>query len=137
MPADANIARVLIVDDDPYFLEQVSWAVEPLGSHRIARSGGAALRVAVTWEPDVILLDMLLDDLDGFTILERLADAGLQRNPFILFTTDGRGADTRIRPLPDWQVGTLVRSSSIYQLRTAIRQAVHCQGPLRRRSVTA
>lgn len=137
MLIDASPARVLVVDDDQDFLERALRALKPLGTLRVARSGGVALRVAANWEPDVILLDLLLDDLDGFTFLEQLTDFRLRRYPFILCTTDGRGADTRIRPLPDWQVGTLVRSCSLHQLRTAVRQAVQCQDPHRQRGITA
>lgn len=137
MLIDVNTVRVLIVDDDPRFIERATCAIESLGTTRVARSGGSALAIAASWKPDVILLDMLLDDLDGFTFLEHLADVGLQRLPFILCTTDGRGADTRVRPLPQWRVGTLVRSSPIYQLRSAVHQAVRCQDPGNQRTITA
>lgn len=137
MLIDVNPARMLVVDDDQYFIERAMSALEPLGKLRVAGSGGAALSVAASWEPDVILLDLLLDDLDGFTFLERLSATALNRLPFILCTTDGRGADTRVRPLPGWRVGTLVRSSSMAELRAAVRQAVHCQDPRRQRWITA
>lgn len=137
MLIEVNPARVLLVDDDQYFIERATRALEPLGTVRVAQSARKALAVAGNWYPDVILLDLLLDDLDGFTFLEVLTASGLSRLPFILCTTEGRGADTRVRPLPDWSVGTLVRSSSIQQLRSAVRQAVHCQDPNRQRWMTA
>lgn len=126
MLIEVKSARVLLVDDDYYFIERATRALEPLGTVRVARSARRALSVAITWHPDVILLDMLLEDLDGFTFLEELTASGLTHQPFILYTTGGRGADTRVRPLPDWSVGTLVRSSSMQQLRSAVRQAVNC-----------
>lgn len=127
MISDVKSARVLLVDDDPIFVDRAMIALEPITDVRTVQSGSGALSVASFWQPDVILLDMLLDDVDGFTFLERLSEAGLSRPPFILFTTDGRGAGTRVRPLPDWKVGTLLRSSSTSELRSAVLQAVRCQ----------
>lgn len=137
MLIEVKPARVLLVDDDQYFIERATRALKPLGAIRIAGSARMALALAGDWDPDVILLDMLLDDLDGFTFLEELTASGLRPLPFILCTTDGRGADTRVRPLPDWSVGTLVRSSSMQQLRAAVRQAVYCQDPNRQGWMTA
>lgn len=127
MTSDVKSARVLLVDDDPIFIDRAMIALEPITDVRTVRSGSGALSVAVFWQPDVILLDMLLEDVDGFTFLDQLAEAGLARPPFILCTTDGRGAGTRVRPLPDWRVGTVLRSSSTSQLRSAVLQAVRCQ----------
>lgn len=127
MISELKSARVLLVDDDPIFVDRATNALEPITDVRTVNSGSGALSVALFWQPDVILLDMLLDDVDGFTFLDQLSEVGLARPPFILFTTDGRGAGTRIRPLPDWKVGTLLRSSSSSELRSAVLQAVRCQ----------
>jgi two-component system, OmpR family, response regulator len=119
-----DVARILLVDDDPRFVSRAADALYVLGDLRTACSGRAALSTTLFWQPHVILIDLLMDDVDGFTFLERLHEIGLEHPPFVLYTTDGRGADTRIRPLPDWKVGTLVRSSSTHQVRSAVAQAI-------------
>jgi two-component system, NtrC family, response regulator GlrR len=129
--------RVLLVDDDPAFVDRAREALEPLARLRIVRSGKVALTTVSLWKPDVVLFDLLLADLDGFTFLEELSECYLDKPPFILYTTDGRGADTRVRPLPNWQVGTLVRSAGVHELRAAVRQAIRCQDPLTQRWITA
>jgi CheY-like chemotaxis protein len=126
MSIQARTARVLIVDDDPVFLSRATVALDGITDLRSAPNGRRALAVVGTWRPDIILLDMLLEDLDGFTFLEQLSDVGLEHPPFILCTTDGHGAGTRVRPLPSWQVGTILRSSTSYQIRDAVLQAVSC-----------
>ncbi len=131
------LTRILLVDDDPVFLGRAHQALDPFARLQTVSNGCAALQTLSQWQPDVVLFDLLLNDLDGFTFLEIINRSGLERRPFILCTTDGRGADTRIRPLPNWDVGTLVRSSSIVQLRTAVLQAARCQDPAVQRHITA
>jgi CheY-like chemotaxis protein len=137
MIAPLETIRVLLVDDDPAFIGRAIQALRPFARVRTVRSGGAALTTIPYWEPDVILFDLLMTDLDGFSFLEQISMVSIERHPFILCTTDGLGAGTRVRPLPNWRVGTLVRSSSIHELRTAVIQAARYQDPEIQRWVTA
>jgi len=66
-------ARILVVDDDPdianlirLYLERADYQV------LIARDGVEALRLAQAERPDLITLDILLPDMDGFKVLEHL-----------------------------------------------------------------
>jgi CheY-like chemotaxis protein len=137
MAIGQNGTRVLVVDDDLVFIDRARQALKEIATLRTARTGNDALAATLLWKPDVILFDLLMHDLDGFTFLEMLKDATPGTYPFILCTTDGRGADTRIRPLPNWKVGTLLRSSSTHQLRSAVIQAVRCQNPNNQRCMFA
>lgn len=137
MTDKSDASRVLLVDDDLVFTERAREALEPFTSLRVVRTGNAALRTVPLWKPNVILFDLLMDDIDGFAFLEVIARSIAGRPPFILCTTDGRGADTRVRPLPDWHVGTLVRSAPIHQVRAAVLQAARCQDPMAQRQITA
>jgi CheY-like chemotaxis protein len=122
--------RVLLVDDDPVFIGRAAQALRPFARIRTVTSGSAALTTIPFWQPNVILFDLLMTDLDGFSFLEAVPKVPVQDHPFILCTTDGLGAGTRVRPLPNWRVGTLLRSSSIHQLRVAVLQAARWQLPL-------
>lgn len=137
MAIDQDSTRVLVVDDDHIFIERAMQALAPIAALRTEQTGDDALAAALIWKPHVILFDLLMGDLDGFAFLERVAEVSSAPHPFILYTTDGRGAGTRIRPLPNWKVGTLVRSSSLHQLRIAVIQAIRCQDPAIQRSITA
>jgi DNA-binding NarL/FixJ family response regulator len=69
--------RVLVVDDHASFrrlaqrlLVLVAGGYEVVG---LAAGGAEAVRQAVLLQPDLVLLDVLLPDLDGFGVAERLA----------------------------------------------------------------
>jgi CheY-like chemotaxis protein len=126
----AETIRVLLVDDDPVFIGRAAQALRPFASIRTVTSGSAALTTIPFWQPNVILFDLLMTDLDGFSFLEAIPTVPVKDPPFILCTSDGLGAGTRVRPLPNWRVGTLLRSSSIHQLRVAVLQAARCQLPV-------
>jgi CheY-like chemotaxis protein len=64
---------ILIVDDQPENLVVLSGILNPDYQVRAVRSGEHALRAAVTEpRPDLILLDVMMPGLDGFTVLEHL-----------------------------------------------------------------
>ena len=69
---------VLIVDDHPSFRATARLLLEADGFTVAgeAATGTAALRAAAELAPDVVLLDVNLPDLDGFTVAQRLTQNG-------------------------------------------------------------
>jgi DNA-binding NarL/FixJ family response regulator len=67
--------RVLIADDNEDFLDSVSRVLEDQGLDVVGRvtSGSAAIRAAAVLRPDVVLLDVMLGQEDGFDVARRLA----------------------------------------------------------------
>ncbi|WP_066557228.1 response regulator [Croceicoccus bisphenolivorans] len=70
------MAKVLYVDDEPDIREIVclSLELEPSLDVRDCSSGAEALEVACEWQPDLILLDVMMPGMDGPTTLARLRD---------------------------------------------------------------
>lgn len=70
---DGNPLRVLVVDDEPNLLDVL---VRTLRSAGWDTSGAAtaqqAIELAATFAPDVVLLDIMLPDLDGYAVLRAL-----------------------------------------------------------------
>ena len=65
--------KILIVDDDPDVVELLRLALEDSGYQVLSASNGIdALRKTQTLTPDLILLDLMLPEVNGFTICERL-----------------------------------------------------------------
>ncbi|GAA2210792.1 response regulator transcription factor [Nonomuraea monospora] len=77
---------VLVVDDEPNIRELLLDALELNGFQvRTAASGTQALESVGRERPDIILLDVMLPDLDGFAVAQRLRPDG--GGPPVLFLT--------------------------------------------------
>ncbi len=81
-------ARILVVDDEPDVANLIRRYLERGGCEvLLARDGVEALRVARAEHPELITLDILLPDADGFTVLEWLkADPATERIPVLLLS---------------------------------------------------
>jgi DNA-binding response OmpR family regulator len=80
--------RILVVDDEPDIVGLVSYHLETEEYHVVRVSSGLeALHQARRDPPDLILLDLMLPDLDGFSICEILSHHPSTREiPVILLT---------------------------------------------------
>ena len=89
------MARILIVEDEANIVKLISMRLERLG-HAIssAASGSAALDVARALLPDLILLDVMLPELNGFQVLQQLkADPTTEPIPVLMLTARGHEHD--------------------------------------------
>jgi CheY-like chemotaxis protein len=82
---------VLIVDDDPDAREVLTDIVESLGLEaRVAEDGSTALKAVNQTLPTLILLDLMMPRMDGFTMLSRLRSTPRTRAiPVIVVTACG------------------------------------------------
>ena len=88
IPAETNRNIVLVIDDDPTvhdlierFLTKENFQV------RTANSGAEGIRLAKSLEPDAITLDVMMPDLDGWSVLAALkADVKTSQIPVIMVT---------------------------------------------------
>jgi two-component system, OmpR family, response regulator len=68
-------AHVLVVDDEPAITDLLSTALRYMGYQvTTAATGNAALEAAATASPDLVVLDVMLPDLDGFEVCRRLRE---------------------------------------------------------------
>jgi two-component system OmpR family response regulator len=66
-------ARLLVVDDEPNILELLSASLRFAGFDvATATNGNDALRVAASYRPDLVVLDVMMPGLDGFEVVRRL-----------------------------------------------------------------
>lgn len=80
--------RILVVDDDVDTLRLVGLMLQRQGYHIIAASSGRqALSMARSEEPDLIILDVMMPDMDGYEVTRRLrSDQVTATIPIIMFT---------------------------------------------------
>jgi two-component system OmpR family response regulator len=89
---------VLVVDDEPNISALLSATLRLVNFDvRVAESGHGALVAVEEFEPDLVVLDVMLPDLDGFDVARRLRAAG-QGVP-VLFLTARDGLEDRISGL--------------------------------------
>jgi len=81
---------ILVVDDDPHTLEmhgRIVQAHSPANRVLTARNGREALEILSREPVDLVLLDLIMPEMDGFEVLETLRERGLARNiPVIVVT---------------------------------------------------
>ncbi|HLH75057.1 MAG TPA: ATP-binding protein [Chloroflexota bacterium] len=94
------VRTVLVVDDQPPMVKLLCRMLRAApGRYRLLRahSGAEALAMARRWRPDLVLLDLLMPEVDGLTVLERLKDdPALRTIPVI--AVSARGAFEAISP---------------------------------------
>jgi two-component system OmpR family response regulator len=92
------VARVLVVDDEPNICALLSATLRLTGFDvRTAHGGHDALIQAEEYQPDLVVLDVMLPDLDGFKVAQRLRASG-QSTP-VLFLTARDSVEDRISGL--------------------------------------
>jgi two-component system OmpR family response regulator len=96
--ADGSAVRVLVVDDEHSLTDLLKMALRYEGWEvRTASDGLAAVRAAREFRPDAIVLDIMLPDIDGLEVLQRVRADGTETP--VLFLTAKDSLDDRIAGL--------------------------------------
>ena len=85
--APARRGRVLLVDDQPIHLQVLRRALSADYQLFIAANGPQALRVCREQQPDLVLLDVVMPDMDGFEVLAQLKLAPETTDIPVIFVT--------------------------------------------------
>ena len=68
-----TVTKILVIDDEPSILNLITSYLRAEGfDYRTAADGPAGLRVAQTYQPDLIVLDIMLPGMDGIDLLSHL-----------------------------------------------------------------
>jgi two-component system OmpR family response regulator len=90
------VVRILVVDDEPSIVDAVSTALRYEGFEVIeARTGRQGLALAQSDTPDLIVLDVMLPDIDGFEVARRVRADGLSTP--VLFLTAKDALDDKMQ----------------------------------------
>jgi CheY-like chemotaxis protein len=125
MVIDANVnQRVLLIDDDPEFIEMVRDMLPEQVELRVTTDADAALRVMLGWQPNLIMVDALLTSRDAFLLLEEIRSARGNACYGIVYLAKGRGARTHFQVLGNELFGVLQRSADRVRLRHDLSHAL-------------
>jgi CheY-like chemotaxis protein len=90
--------RVLVAEDNKTTAESSAKLLELLGHEvLVARDGTQAIELALSWEPEVILLDIGLPAVDGYAVAAQLRQEAVCRDTIIIAVTGYGQEDDRRR----------------------------------------
>ncbi|MCW5875134.1 MAG: response regulator transcription factor [Anaerolineales bacterium] len=117
--------RILIVDDEPRFLRLIEANLQTEGFEIIkANDGKQAVDEAVNQKPDLILLDVMMPEMDGFQACQRIRE--FSNVPIIMLTAKG-DEDQRIQGLnlgaDDYIVKPFSAGEMLARVRAVLRRA--------------
>jgi two-component system cell cycle response regulator DivK len=119
--------RILLVEDNDKNMKLFRDVLRASGYETLeATTGGRALELAVEQEPDLVLLDVRLPDIDGLAVLERLrAEDRTASIPVLALTAQAMAGD-RERFLAAGFDGYVSKPVNIVALVETVRE--HCRG---------
>jgi two-component system OmpR family response regulator len=119
--------RILVVDDEPNIVDVVAMALRYQGFDvATAANGGEALNQVKGYRPHLLVLDVMLPDMDGFEVAERL---GAQRAGVpIIFLTARDSTEDKIRGLTTGGDDYVTKPFSLEELVARIRTVLRRSG---------
>ncbi|MBT8198620.1 MAG: response regulator [Acidimicrobiia bacterium] len=120
--------RILVVDDDPDILQFVRMNLELEGFEADTADGGiVALETAKSRPPDLVLLDVMMPEMDGLTVLRRLRNSPATANVPVIILTAKALAEDRVKGLDlgadDYITKPFDLEELIARVRTVLRRA--------------
>jgi two-component system NtrC family sensor kinase len=122
---------VLIVDDCATFRGELSDALAKIGFATATAAGGnEGLRMAATLRPTAIIVDGMMPDMDGASVIRRLRlDPGLRTTPCLLLT-GSQAKDAEVHALEAGADG-FIRKDDLAMIVARVRALLRSTGPLR------
>jgi two-component system OmpR family response regulator len=127
---EQELLRVLVVDDEPNIVDVVSMALRYHGFDvAAADTGVGALEAVREWHPDVLVLDVMLPDMDGFEVAKRLS--GEHAGVPILFLSARDATADKVRGLTAGGDDYVTKPFSLEELIARLRNILRRTGALR------
>ncbi len=112
---------ILVVDDTE---ANIDILIEVLGEDydvSVAMDGESALEAVADERPDLILLDIMMPDMDGFEVCRRMKDNAQTRDIPIVFLSAATDADSRARCFQLGAVDYVTKPFDIIEVQTRVR----------------
>lgn len=86
---------VLLAEDEPNIVESISFLLKREGFNVVVTNDGrSALETAISQQPDVMVLDLMLPEMDGYEVLRNLrANPVVKELPVLMLTAKGQKID--------------------------------------------
>lgn len=106
---DQGKFHILIVDDERSNIDVLMHILKPQYGVRVAKSGASALKVAHDQQPDLILLDVVMEDMSGVEVLAALKESDRTRHIPVIFVTGLASAEDEERGFKAGAVDYIVK----------------------------
>jgi DNA-binding response OmpR family regulator len=115
--------NILVVDDDPKVLEILKKSLRNKGHVvHLATDGREALDAYERNNPDMVILDLMLPDMDGRDVLRQMRSAPHHRNAPVLFLSASTDPDVRVSTLDRGADDFLVKPFSLREFNAKVRK---------------
>ncbi len=124
------LATILVVDDTPGNIDILQGILSPAYRVKVASNGARALEIAAQEDgPDLILLDIMMPDMDGYEVIRRLKADPATRDTPVLFITAKEAAEDEQRGFDLGCVDYITKPISAPRVRARVRThlALHDQ----------
>jgi DNA-binding response OmpR family regulator len=117
------MARFLFVDDDPLALTLLEKTAAIYGYEAIvACSGKEAIEIAIREKPDMVVVDMQMQDMDGLSVIRKLAkNARTTRIPTVMLTA-GPALDIGSKAIEAGAVACLYKPLNFEELQRILKK---------------
>lgn len=122
---DEKMCQILVVEDDPSTAAMLSAYFASLGyevTH--ANWGQDAVKLATEIQPDLVILDIHLPDIDGYEVCMRLRNQTRTETTPIIFLTERRERDDRLTGLELGAVDYVTKPFDMQELRFRVRNVL-------------
>ena len=91
-----SMKKILLMNDQPNFIKMVSLKLEKMGFAVVsAENGRVGVERALAEQPDLIVMDIMMPEMDGFTACEQITAQSPKKCPVIFLSAKGQESDRR------------------------------------------
>ncbi len=117
--------RIVVVDDEPSIVEMLRLRLQSLGATVIpVLQGAEAYPIVRAQNPDIVLLDIMMPDLDGFSVIRQLKEDEVTRQIPVIFMTARDEMDSRVMGLDSGAHDYVTKPFNTVELIARIRAAL-------------
>ena len=115
--------RILVAEDNIYLSEFMKMSLEHLGYEvRLANDGVEAMKLAMAWHPDLVIVDIMMPNLDGFQLVSLMRKNPHTQSIKMLATT--AAASTRRQCLTRGFDGYICKPFTTKELEAEIKKVL-------------
>ena len=119
------MARILVIEDEPALCRLYQIVLEQQGYETVlAETGEAGIKAAERTKPDLVILDLVLPDMPGIQVAERLRQDGILPNAPLIVTTGLGQENTAALAESHGAYAVLIKPFNIGEITASVRAAL-------------